>query len=179
MRITEYMYQGVNGEFVEFTNVGNTPIDMTGWSFDDDSPRTPGSFSLSAFRTVAPGESVILTESNANTFRTAWNLCSVVKIIGGLNQNLGRNDEINLYNASNMLVDRLTYGDQKFSRNHSYTEQIGMGNNGFNIEGLTFAPNSTTTAYVAMRAPLQNTILRNKALIVLLPISTICPITKK
>ncbi|MDW8286988.1 MAG: DUF3616 domain-containing protein [Flammeovirgaceae bacterium] len=113
MRITEYMYQGANGEFVEFTNVGNTPIDMTGWSFDDDS-RIPGSFSLSAFGTVAPGESVILTESNANTFRTAWNLCSGVKIIGGLNQNLGRNDEINLYNASNTLVDRLTYGDQNF-----------------------------------------------------------------
>ena len=60
MRITEWSYQGANGEFVEFTNVGATPIDMTGWSFDDDS-RTPGSQSLSTFGTVNPGVSVVLT----------------------------------------------------------------------------------------------------------------------
>ncbi|MEB3295388.1 MAG: ExeM/NucH family extracellular endonuclease [Synechococcales bacterium] len=37
--------------------------------------------------------------------------------------------------------------------------------NGFNIEGLTIAPDGTT-AYVAFRAPLENTTLRTKALIV-------------
>ena len=67
IRITEWMYQGGNtidgvgtaDEFIEFTNVGLSPIDMTGWSFDDSS-RAPGSQSLSAFGTVGPGESVIL-----------------------------------------------------------------------------------------------------------------------
>lgn len=111
IRITEWMYQGANGEFVEFTNVGNTPVDMTGWSFDDNS-RTPGSTSLSAFGIVAPGESVILTEANAATFRAAWNLCDAVKVIGNLTDNLGRNDEINLYDAGGNLVDRLTYNDE-------------------------------------------------------------------
>ncbi len=111
IRITEWMYQGANGEFVEFTNVGNAPVDMTGWSFDDNS-RTPGSTSLSAFGLVAPGESVILTEANAAAFRTAWNLCDAVKVIGGLTDNLGRNDEINLYDADGNLVDRLTYNDE-------------------------------------------------------------------
>ena len=33
------------GEFIELMNIGNTPIDMTGWSFDDSS-RTAGSFSI-------------------------------------------------------------------------------------------------------------------------------------
>ncbi len=110
MAITEYMYGGANGEFVEFTNVGNAPVDMTGWSYDDDS-RTPGSQNVSGFGTVQPGESVILTETNASTFRTAWNLCSGIKVIGGSTNNLGRDDEINLYDASGTLVDRLTYGD--------------------------------------------------------------------
>ncbi len=114
MRITEYLYSGTPGEFVEFTNVGATPIDMSGWSFDDDS-RTPGTFDLSAFGVVAPGESVILTESASVDFRAGWRLCSRVKVVGGLSANLGRNDEINLYDASNTLVDRLTYGDQSFS----------------------------------------------------------------
>jgi len=114
IQITEYMYQGANGEFVELTNVGTQPIDLTGWSFDDNS-RTSGSFSLSAFGVVNPGESVIVTETVAAVFRTAWNLPATVKIIGGLNQNLGRNDEINIYDNTGALVDRLTYDDQTYS----------------------------------------------------------------
>gem|GEM_PF-1059159 len=115
MRITEYMYSGANaatgnGEFIEFTNIGNEAIDMSGWSYDDDS-RIAGTVSLSAFGIVQPGESVILTESDAGTFRTAWGLCSGIKIIGNLTTNLGRDDEINLFDASNNLVDRLSYGD--------------------------------------------------------------------
>lgn len=112
MRITEWMYSGGNGEFIEFTNVGSTPINMTGWSQDDNN-RTPGVHNLSAFGIVQPGESVILTETAAGTFRTVWALCTGIKIIGGYtNDNLGRSDEINLYDASNNLVDRLTYNDQ-------------------------------------------------------------------
>ena len=39
IQITEWMYQGAaeKGEFIEFTNMGASAIDMTGWSFDDDS----------------------------------------------------------------------------------------------------------------------------------------------
>jgi hypothetical protein len=112
MRITEFMYSGGNGEFIEFTNVGNTSINMNGWS-SDDSNRNPGVHSLSSFGVVQPGESVILTETVASTFRSAWGLCSGVKIIGGYStDNLGRSDEINLYDASNTLVDRLTFNDQ-------------------------------------------------------------------
>ncbi|HZG38181.1 MAG TPA: lamin tail domain-containing protein, partial [Nodosilinea sp.] len=115
MQITEFMYQGANGEFVEFTNVGTAPVDLAGWSFDDDS-RTPGSFDLSAFGVVQPGESVILTEASEAAFRAAWGLDASFKVIGGLSggNNLGRADEVNLYDASGNLVDRLTYGDQTF-----------------------------------------------------------------
>jgi hypothetical protein len=114
MRITEYMYAGVNGEFIEFTNVGSGAIDMTGWSYSDIATAA-GAVSLSLFGTVQPGESVILTENTAAAFRTAWGLCSGVKVIGGLAVNLGREDQINLYDALNVRVDRLTYGDQTFA----------------------------------------------------------------
>lgn len=110
IRITEWAYQAGSGEYIEFTNVGNTPVDMTGWSFDDDS-RIAGTVDLSAFGVVAPGQSVVLTEATATDFATAWSL-SGVSIIGGNTTNLGRNDEINIFDASNTLVDRLTYGDQ-------------------------------------------------------------------
>jgi hypothetical protein len=114
IEITEYLYSGADGEFIEFTNVGGSAIDMTGWSFDDDS-RTPGTQSLGAFGVVMPGESVILTEAGADAFRAAWSLPAAVQVIGGLAANLGRNDEINLYDAGGNLVDRLAFGDQNFA----------------------------------------------------------------
>ena len=118
IRITEYMYNGGGangiGEFVEFTNVGGTDVDMTGWSFDDNT-RIPGSQDLSAFGIVKAGESVILTELATADFRTNWKLCAGVKVIGGNSNGLGREDEINLYDASNAQVDRLTYGDQTYA----------------------------------------------------------------
>ena len=111
IRITEWMYSGAGDEFIEFTNVSASVINMTDWSFDDSS-REPGSVDLSAFGDVAPGESVLLVEATAEAFRADWGLAPTVKIIGELAHNLGRNDEINLYNALDDLVDRLTYGDQ-------------------------------------------------------------------
>jgi len=112
VHITEWMYNG--DEFIEFTNMGGSAIDFTGWSFDDDS-RNSGTVSLSAFGLVAAGESVILSESSAADFRAAWGLSASVKVIGDNATNLSRNDEINLYDAGGVLVDRLTYGDGSFA----------------------------------------------------------------
>ncbi len=113
VRITEWMYDGSNGEFVEFTNVGAAPVDLTGWSYDDDSA-TPDIFSLSGFGIVQPGESVVITEATEAGFRAAWNLPATVRILGGYTNNLGRADQINLFDSADSLVDRLTYGDQTF-----------------------------------------------------------------
>lgn len=109
IRITEWEYNG--SEFVELTNVGTESHDLTGWSFSD-SARTPGNVSLSGFGVVAAGESVILSEATAAAFRTEWRLPETVKVVGGNTQNLGRSDEINIYDATSALVDRLTYNDQ-------------------------------------------------------------------
>ena len=49
LRTTEFTYQlrdfVTEHEFVELTNVGTTPVNMTGWSFDDVDA-IPGQFSL-------------------------------------------------------------------------------------------------------------------------------------
>jgi predicted extracellular nuclease len=110
--ITEWMYNGngTTGEYIEFTNLGSTAVDFSGWSFDDDS-RNDGTVDLSAFGLVNPGESVILTEADASLFRSVWSLNSNVDVIGGNTTNLGRADEINLFDATGALIDRLTYGD--------------------------------------------------------------------
>lgn len=110
VQITEWMYSGVSGEYIEITNTSGAPVNMAGWSFDDDS-RLPGVLDLSGFGTLAPGESALISEVLASDLRTAWSLPASVKIIGGNVANLGRNDEMNIFNGVN-LVDRLTFGDQ-------------------------------------------------------------------
>lgn len=112
VRITEYMYSGNGGEFIEFTNLSGAPVDMTGWSYSD-SAQLAGQVDLSAFGTVQPGESVILTEQDRAQFAVEWDIVGT-KVIGMLSTNLGRSDEINLYNNSGNLADRLTYSDQNF-----------------------------------------------------------------
>lgn len=106
--ITEWQYNG--SEFIEFTNVGTSPLDLAGWSFDDDS-RTPNTVDLSPFGILQAGESAILAEADAASFRAEWSLPASVKVIGENGTNFGRNDEINVYDALDGLADRLNYGD--------------------------------------------------------------------
>lgn len=107
VRVSEYMYNG--DEFVEYTNIGTLPADLTGWSYDDDSNQ-PGVVPLSAFGSVAPGESVILAEESIANFTAAWGLPGTVKVIGGNTVNLGQNDRINLFAPNGYVVDRISYG---------------------------------------------------------------------
>jgi predicted extracellular nuclease len=109
------MYNGTNatGEYVELTNLGSAVVDFTGWSFDDAS-RTPGSFSLSSLGLLGAGQTALITEAEGSEFRAAWGLAASVKVVGGNTHNLGRADELNVYDAQGQLVDRLTYGDVTF-----------------------------------------------------------------
>ncbi len=113
LQITEFMYDGAPGEFIELTNLGSAALDLAGYSFDDSS-RQAGSFPIGALGVVQPGQSVIITETDAASFRAAWNLGDDIAVLGGLTHNLGRGDEMNIYDAAGQLVDRLTYGDQVF-----------------------------------------------------------------
>ena len=117
MRITEWMYSGGDGEFIEFTNLSDASVDLAGWSMDDDHA-VPGAFDLGSLGVVQPGEAVIVTEMDAEVFRTAWSLPLQAKILGNLGNpdgnNFGRNDQIHLFNAMGGIEDQLFYGDQTF-----------------------------------------------------------------
>lgn len=112
--ITEWSYQSAaadeKGEYIELSNLGAADVDFTNWSYDDDS-RNSLTFNLSDFGIVKAGESVILTEIDADEFRARWGLDASVKVIGFMNPNLGRADELNIFDHELNLVDRLTYGD--------------------------------------------------------------------
>jgi hypothetical protein len=111
--ITEWMYNPVasaSSEFVEVTNIGGEPVDMATYSFDDDS-RAAGTVPLAPLGSLVPGESALIAESAAADFRTEWGLAATVKVLAGNTTNLGRADEINIFNGTT-LADRLTYDDQ-------------------------------------------------------------------
>lgn len=112
VRITEYS-SNPTPEWIEITNTTAAPIDMTNWSYSD-SDRQPFDVSFSGLLligTILPGESIIFTESAPATFRAQWNLPASVRVFGpNTNSNLSSGgDEINIYNAAGVLVDRLTY----------------------------------------------------------------------
>jgi hypothetical protein len=119
LQITEFMYSGNHGEYVEITNRSGQAVDLTGWELKDDQVALAG-FSLAAAGSLQPNETLIVTESLADNFRTAWNLPPTAKVLGQLGavgvggQNYGRSDQINLYGSGGVLIDRLSYGDQTF-----------------------------------------------------------------
>lgn len=148
IQITEWMYNGngPTGEYIEFTNLGTTAVDFSGWSFDDDS-RVAGTVSLSDIGLLAPGASALLAEADAASFRAAWSLGSSVAVVGSNSANLGRADEINLFDATGALVDRLTYGDAVFAG--TIRTQNRSGNPG-SLADLT--PFAVTTGWVLASA---------------------------
>jgi len=138
VRITEFMYSGAGGEFIEVTNLGAAPVDVSNWSVDDDNA-VPGAFSFGAVGTLAPGESLVVSEAAADAFRTTWSLAPAVKVVGQLGtaggNNLGRNDRIHLYDATSAVQDRIYYGDQNFPgtiRTQNFSGQVSCSGVGAN-----------------------------------------------
>jgi hypothetical protein len=130
--ITEFCSDTGNNEhfeFVEFTNVGTAPVDMNGWS-EDDSNATPNKtgHSLSAFGTLAPGESGIFTEATPADFRTYWGLPDSVKVIGPYT-----NDNLSTTSA---LVDRLDYAANKGGSADMVTRNAPLSALGLNNDSL-------------------------------------------
>jgi autotransporter-associated beta strand protein len=111
IRITEFMYSGTPGEYIELTNVGGSPVDLTGWAFNDNTTSdTPNS--LSGLGVVQPGQSVVYTEADPAAFRKAWFLPASIVVAGPYaTNNLGRSGEVNIFDASGTLVQKLVYGD--------------------------------------------------------------------
>jgi hypothetical protein len=107
------MYSGADGEFIEVTNVGGGPIDMTGWSFDDSSG-VAGTFDLSAAGVLSAGESLVITESAASDFEANWGLTGVTILGDNAVAKLGREDIISIYDPNGNRRDALHYGDTLF-----------------------------------------------------------------
>jgi len=117
--ITEFCSDTGNNqlfEFSEFTNLGSSPVNMSGWSEDDSNaaPNKSGHM-LSGLGTLAPGESGIITQATPADFLAFWGISSSVPVVGPYTtDNLSTTaDSITLFNSSGTLVDRLDYSTTK------------------------------------------------------------------
>jgi hypothetical protein len=114
LRVTELCYSAADGEFVELTNVSGLPLDLSGWSFDDDSAK-PGTLDLSAAGVLDVGESICITDAPSADFRTAWGMPAGSIVLGDNDvAKLGRNDTAHVFDSRGLLRDVLRYGDQDF-----------------------------------------------------------------
>ncbi|HEY1687296.1 MAG TPA: hypothetical protein VGF95_00360 [Solirubrobacteraceae bacterium] len=83
----------------------------------------------------------------------------------------GANTELTYVGANTNLRKDLIRWDEANGNPLGFKASTAEGiasnqDNGFNVEGLEFAPSSTSDAYVAFRAPLESPTERNKALLV-------------
>lgn len=124
VRVTEVMSEGQgdilsgNGgrrqrEFFELTNLGAAPVDLTGWSYNDNNTNDPILFGA-LVGVLQPGQSAVFTQMTAADFRTYWGLDSSVVVFSFLQlSNLGNADTINIYNSSvqdsSTLVESVSY----------------------------------------------------------------------
>ncbi|MBZ5736673.1 lamin tail domain-containing protein [Nocardioides mangrovi] len=122
--ITEYAYGGkasgaggTDGEYVELTNVGDAAQDLTGWKYDNSAATFSTALSLSGLGTVAPGESVIITDLTAAEFRTEWGLKDTVKVLSnGKTHTLnGGPNAVHIYNSGGTDVDTVSYASGYFT----------------------------------------------------------------
>ncbi|HUO09876.1 MAG TPA: lamin tail domain-containing protein [Phycisphaerae bacterium] len=164
--ITEFCSDTGNNEhfeFVEFTNLGSSPVDMTGWS-EDDSNATPNksNHSLSGLGTLAPGQSGIFTEATPATFRTYWGLAATVPVVGPYtNDNLSTTaDSVTLFDSTGTLVDRLDYSTTNGGSADMVTRNAPLAALGKNDNSLWV--NSTIgDAFGSFHAPQKYAIIGN------------------
>jgi len=113
VRVTEYMYTGEGGEFLELTNTSAAPVDLNGWSLDDESG-VVGTFSLSGIGVLQPGASAVVTDGDPNSFKADWGLGATPVLGDNSVAKLGRNDAIHVFDAAGTLQDRFAYGDEDY-----------------------------------------------------------------
>lgn len=100
-------------EFFELTNLGTTPVDLTGWSYNDNNSNDPIAFGA-LVGILQPGQSAVFTQMTAADFRTYWGLDNSVVVFSFLQlSNLGNADTVNIFNSevqnASTLIESVSY----------------------------------------------------------------------
>lgn len=109
---------GKQVDFWELTNVGLESVDLSNWIWSDNaaSPTDPKASLIGAGISIASGESILFAVTDdVAAFRAAWSLSESVQVIASNDPGLGKDDAVNLYNASGVLQVSLSYAAGGFT----------------------------------------------------------------
>jgi uncharacterized protein YjiK len=121
----------------ELTNVGSTPVDLTGWKMDDESNALANAVALNGVSSIAPGQSVVFVEGDstkAAAFETAWFGSSVpagfqIGTYSGSGVGLGSGgDQVNLFDGSGARVTGVSFGAA--TTGFTFDNAAGLGSTG-------------------------------------------------
>ncbi len=106
----------VGEDWFELTNTGASALDITGWSWDDDS-RNAGTALLQGVTSIAAGQSVVFVDGGAtmpaqfiaNWFGGSAPASFAIGYYDGPGLSTG-GDEVNLYDGSNALQAQVIFG---------------------------------------------------------------------
>jgi len=102
-------------DWFELTNTGSSAVDITGWQMDDSSNGSE-KVNLTGISSIAAGESVIFTEiAKTADFLSTWFGSNVpvglqIGNYTGQNVSLGRDDAVNIFDASGVLQANVVFG---------------------------------------------------------------------
>lgn len=114
MSSSSHTNTAANGDWWELYNSGPSAIDLTAYSWDDDSA-TPGSADFNGL-TINAGQAIIIcqeTLGQEQAWKDVWGLTDVTMInLGNTEfQNFGSaGDQLHLYDGSSTEIDSVTFG---------------------------------------------------------------------
>jgi len=118
LAVTEIMSKsGQTEDWFELTNFSGSAIDITGWSYDDESADLGDAVAISGATSIAAGESLIVLHigtdaaSEIAAFRSFWGGLAGVNIawLEGAS-GLGKGDGVTLFDGSNNIALQQFYG---------------------------------------------------------------------
>lgn len=108
--ITEVNSNATGNDFFEIFNYGTTDVNLSGWKWHDNGATFSTATALGDV-IIPAGKTLIVTVStDANAFRTTWNLDSnaLIASVGG--QGLGSGDAVVVFNDKGAVVTAFNYG---------------------------------------------------------------------
>lgn len=143
----------IGEDWFELTNTSNIAIDISGWSWDDDS-NNPGTSLLLGVSNIAPGQSVVFVDGNGTSESTVafvnnWFNGTVPSnfLIGyydgpGLSTS---GDSVYVYDAGNTIQAQLSFGSSPTGPYQTFE----------NIAGLSLSQIGVNGAFTAANNPLE------------------------
>lgn len=105
-----------NADWFELTNTGVSAVNVTGWSWDDDS-NTPDTATFGSLTSIAAGASVIISQETIgaeSSWISNWGLSGVTVVNIGSGGSVpgfsNAGDTIYIYDATDTLVTSVTFG---------------------------------------------------------------------